>query len=253
VLAVAASLDAVCAIRALLETEKLPMTALYPLLRSAIENAALAIYLLEPESRDDRLRRSYRVAEDDAKGSSNFRDLMADDDGSERHVEPESSATNSRDITRGEILRLIESRSSLGDPDAYRSEPLRYPDVVKVADSAMGEDKALDTSGGVSLFSWWQLLSGLRHGKQRAMLPILNRSDAIVDVADKSAEVKLTSSAVVITLVFQRATETLETALRLCGCRPKDTWNLPEDASEPDPERFSPMHPNERPESSDTA
>ena len=61
----------------------------------------------------------------------------------------------------------------------------------------------------------------------------MERSEAIVDEANESAHVRQSSSAASIAIVLPLGVETLEAALRLCGCRSKSTWAQPEDASEP--------------------
>ncbi|MBC7594627.1 MAG: hypothetical protein H7288_11920 [Kineosporiaceae bacterium] len=91
----------------------------------------------------------------------------------------------------------------------------------------------------MKLIAWWQLLSGLSHGKQWAFVELMERSDAVADQANQSAHVKITSSAAGIALPLQLAVETLECALRLFGRRSKKTWNQPEDASEPETVSYS--------------
>jgi hypothetical protein len=199
----------------------LPMSAYYPVLRTAIESAALAIYLLAPASRDERLRRSYWIAAEDAK----YRDTFA------RGL-PSSQQLHLQD-TLQQLRALVQLRESLGDPQAFKFPPMKYSHLIDVADAAVRADPAVPTTSDLGLLSWWQLLSGLSHGKQWAFITALNRSDAIVDVTDESAHVRLTSPAALIALPLQRAVEVLEASLRLYGRRSKTAWNQPEDALEP--------------------
>lgn len=220
--AMATAADALKTVQAILETNSVPMTALYPLLRAAIENAALAIYLLAPADRDTRLMHSYQVADDDAK----WRSVFATEIGSQ-----DASAT--RTSASAEILRLAKSRPSLGPPDSIKLRAPSYSRMVALADAAITADPAVLGASRMSLLAWWQLMSGMSHGKQWALIMALERSEAIVDADDESAHVKMTSSTIVVALGLQRATETLETALRLYGRRSKATWAEPEDAAEP--------------------
>jgi hypothetical protein len=220
--AMATASDALRTVQSILAQDEVPMTALYPLLRAAVENASLAIYLLSPVDRDTRLLRSYQVADDDAK----WRAVFATSLGKEH-------AWVTRMRSKAKILILARSRHSLGSPRAMKLGAPKYGDMVALADAAIALDPAVPTPGGLSLLAWWQLMSGMSHGKQWALIAALERSDAIVDVNDESAQVKLTSSTLVVGIALQRAVETLETALRLYGQRSKAAWAQPEDAREP--------------------
>ena len=61
----------------------------------------------------------------------------------------------------------------------------------------------------------------------------MERSEAVVDEANEPAHVRQSSSAASIAIVLPLGVETLEAAIRLCGCRSKSTWAQWEDASEP--------------------
>jgi hypothetical protein len=223
--AMATAADALRTIRAILETNEVPMTALYPLLRAAVENSALAIYLLAPAARDIRLVRTYQVADDDAKWRCVFATTLGQED-----------AWVTRMRSKAEILNLIKSRPSLGSPKAVKLGAPKYGDVVALADEAIAADPSIPTNEGMPLLAWWQLMSGMGHGKQWSLIAALERSDAVVDFVDESAHVKMTSSTVMVALALQRSVEALETALRLYGQRSKAAWAQPEDASEPAPQ-----------------
>lgn len=218
-----AAYDSLLTIKALLQSGDLPMTALYPILRAALENASLAIYLLESKVRDERLLRSYRIADDDAK----WRCVFAAEIGNDH-------AWVSRARVRVEILKLIKLRPSLGEPRSVKLGAPKYGDMVAMAEAAVIADPAVNTEQKRSpLLAWWQLMSGISHGKAWAMIAALERSEAIVDEENETAYVKMTSSTVVIGLALMRAVEVMETALRLYGQRSKVGWEQPEDASEP--------------------
>ncbi|HEY8913506.1 hypothetical protein [Lacisediminihabitans sp.] len=75
-----AAVDALVTAQTVLEQNVLPMTAMYPIMRAAMENAALAIYLLAPSERDQRPRHTYLVADDDAQLRCTFSKPMGNID-----------------------------------------------------------------------------------------------------------------------------------------------------------------------------
>jgi hypothetical protein len=121
----------------------------------------------------------------------------------------------------------------LGDPTAFVFSTVSYSDTVQKAEVAIASDPAARTSERMALIAWWKLLSGLSHGKQWAFVEAMERSEAIVDVENQSAHIRLTSSVAAVALATQRTVEALETALNLYGRRSKVTWAEIEDASEP--------------------
>lgn len=224
--AMSASMDALRAVQTILEpvlagSGKLPMSALYPVLRAALESASLAIYLLEPASRDERLRRSYMVAVEDAKYLDTFQESLG------------NTISRAKAYAKEEIRALIATRPSLGDPTTFVFSTVSYSDTVQKAEVAITSDPAARTSDRMALIAWWKLLSGLSHGKQWAFVEAMERSEAIVDVENQSAHIRLTSSVAAVALATQRTVEALETALNLYGRRSKVTWAEIEDASEP--------------------
>jgi hypothetical protein len=233
--AMQASVDALMTVQAILEdvlsgTGSLPMSGLYPIIRTSIECAALALYLLEPNDRDERLRRSYLIAVEDAKYQDSFTLGM------------KRESTLLRRRAQAEVRELIATRLSLGDPHAFRFDTVRYSSLVSNADAAIANDPAVPTAERMPLLAWWQLLSGLSHGKQWALITALERSGAIVDEANETAHVYQTSSTAAVALALDRGIETLETALRLFGRRSKSAWSEPEDGSEPAVQTWRAMH-----------
>ncbi|HTL41781.1 MAG TPA: hypothetical protein VL294_09930 [Pseudolysinimonas sp.] len=205
-----------------IENGVMPMTALYPLLRAVLESAALAIYLLSPPSRDERLRRSYLVAADDAR----LRSVYETERGS-------TSATEKLEEVRAEIRELIGARGTPGEPPAFRFARVEYSDLVAKASAVLDADTAVRIESEMSLLALWQLLSGLSHAKQWAMIEVLERSEAVVNEADASAHVRLTTSPAVIAVFLERALQAIECALRLWGRRSHAWTAEPEDVSEP--------------------
>jgi len=230
---ISAAVDALRMVQTILEPvaegkDALPMSALYPVLRSAIESASLAIYLLAPDDRDERLRRSYLIAADDAKYKSMFASTMGT-----------ANAAEVREQIQDEIRDLIGTRPSLGDPAAFRFVGVSYGDMVEKAEQAIAVDPVIEQRQRMPLLGMWQLLSGLSHAKQWSFISSMERSEAIVDADNQTAHVKMTSSAATIAVVLERAVEALEVALRLYGRRSNDHWAQPEDSTEPVPVPYS--------------
>jgi hypothetical protein len=228
------ALDALQTVRRLLEAgsgpeteterEPIPMASIYSLLRTAIENAALAVYLLAPEDRDVRLVRSYQVADDDAR----LRCSYATEMGSQL-------APTTRARAKAYIRQAAARRPSLGDPKLLKLGKVAYSDLVDEAHRVLVADKAASNPRWEmqSLKAWWQILSGMSHGKFWAVQEMLDRNSAIPDADGQGAWVHVVASPVSLALAFERAVEVLECALRLYGRRSKAAWALPEDAAEP--------------------
>lgn len=224
--AMLASADSLRAARTILERvldrqDALPMVALFPIIRTAMECASLAVYLLGPRERDERLQRSYYVAREDA--------LRQDAFG--RALGTGSGQVAAR--VEAEIFTLIKTRPTLGDAKAFRFRAVKYSDLITGANAATANDPAATRSNAMPLLAWWQWLSGVSHGKMWAFVTGYERHDAIVDEANDSAEVLQTASLASVALSLQGAIETLELALRLYGQRSKSAWSQPEDANEP--------------------
>ena len=235
--AMSAAGDALLTIKTVLEPVlsregALPMSALYPMIRAALESASLAIYLLHPEERDERLRRSFLVAEEDAKYQGTFADSM----GSADWADIKAAA-------RAEIRALIGTRPSLGPSADFVFSGVTYTLTVELAETVIAADTVVVRSGPrIPLLAWWKLLSGLSHGKQWAFVAAMERSEAIVDIDNQSAHIRVTSSIAAVALALERAVETLEVALRLFGYRSKATYAQIEDATEPPTQSYSEMH-----------
>ena len=226
VTAISASVDALLTVQTILEPVlagqgALTMSALYPVIRAALESASLAIYLLEPASRDELLRRSYLVAAEDAKYHDTYQESLG------------NPTSHQRAVVQEEVRALIATRPSLGDPAAFQFTTVIYSDTVKKAELAITADPAVHTTARMALLAWWKLLSGLSHGKQWAFVEAMERNEAVVDVENQSAQIRMTSSVAAVALVTRRAVEALETALHLYGRRSRVTWAEIEDANEP--------------------
>ena len=225
--AMSAAVDGLLAVQSIIEgaadgRNKLPMTALYPILRSIIENASLALYLIEAEDRDERLFRSFQSMADDANRARQHR---------ESRGIAEAQAIYEREIDH--IDTLIAARPMLSASSARRLPLPKYTDLVKGADALLLADPALDRTSGFKLIAFWQLLSGLSHGRAWAMVEALERSNAVVDPATRTGTVTMTTSVAAVAAIMQRGLELVESVVRLYGRRSTADHALPADADEP--------------------
>ena len=225
-----AALDSLQTLRALvLEAKVIPMTGLYPTLRAVVENAALAVYLLAPRERDERLRRTYRVAADETRLRRVFElEIASRKVVTSERVQATKDAKEKSDRIHAELIGMVSMRPSLGDPAKFTFPRVHFSTLVSIASDVLDADPSLDEIGSeMSLLAMWQLLSGLSHGKQWAMVAVLERTRAIVNERNCSAHVRLTTSPAVIAVFLERALQTLECAYRLYGRRSKAAWAEP--------------------------
>lgn len=213
-----AALDAVRTAAMVLQTGALPMTALYPLFRSTVENSATAIWLLQPENRDERLSRAFRLIAGEWHDMANFRERFGEE-GTDRRAR-DASALSALVAARpqvGALKFIIDPRNR------------RWTSIVGEAAAA------LDTSSGRErhAVALWQVMSGIAHGRQWAMLTLLDRSEAMVNESKDSAWVRLTSSTQVVAISMNLALDMLDLSLRMYGPRARRWTNLPEDSADP--------------------
>jgi len=209
------TLDALRTIEIILGQNVLPMTSLYPLLRGVYENAATAVWIISPDSRDVRLQRSYRLINQE----------IADQQEFSRSIGVES--TERVLVQRKELDDLLAARPSVGTLREIRNAP-KATEIVTALDTVMSRT----AEGKPPLFVLWQLFSGMAHGRQWAAVTLLNRTEAIADAVSDTAWVKMESSPRMTALALIGAIESLEFALQQFGRRARGWTSVPEDALE---------------------
>lgn len=221
--AINSSFDALKTVQFLLDRNPrvLPMTGLYPLLRSAIENASLALYLLAPTERDERLRRAIREAAGEIALQRKFTAHF------DRHGAADIAAE-----WRTSLTLVLAGRQNLEiNPNKVSAEAIST--IISFADTVIRRDLPSPFSPGlVPLLALWQLLSGLSHGKQWALLTALARSNAVVEASGHVAHVRLTTKPQTVAVILHKAIETLEVSLQYYGRRARKWSNHPEDSAE---------------------
>jgi hypothetical protein len=179
--ALSLSLDALRSTRMLLTDPstgglQYPMAAHYSMLRTALESAAQAVWLIAPADADLRRRRSLicrwsEVNYDDAAAVA----ALADDpdDTTEKHRAKVKNLKRNRQEIRNRKKRLREVVTRIGFPDSLFQQP--YPGtgpLIREAAVAAGVKGSLARGT-------WQLVSGLTHpsASRSLMLSTVERID----------------------------------------------------------------------------
>ncbi len=170
--------------------------ATYTLLRSAMENAATAMWLLEPPPRPERLRRRLKLAHHEAWESSQVRKVLPTDAPVGKRS-PQERMDAVRDLARS--LHL--------DPSDV-SGRFSYESVVRSA----GEASKLGADLSALL---WRLCSGFAHGRYWASLSFLERTEIARAGESGVLDVRLSSDVDQVLTVAQAPFLFTSTALRL--------------------------------------
>lgn len=168
---IATAQDHLHALRMLIQkAESLPTFAPFTLCRAAIEGGAVAVWLLAPQSRDERIRRRLVLATQNA----------FDADGALKVMGKPSSLSK-----RLNEIRAVASKRSALEPDLIVSRPPGLGRMVSEAGDAfvLGSEAAVVS---------WKACSGLAHGRQWASVTMLDR-DEIERMANE-INVKMTAS-----------------------------------------------------------
>ena len=150
------ALDHLHALRMLVQTAKsLHTLAPFTLNRAAIECGAIAVWLLAPKSRDERIRRRLVLA------TQNARDI----DGALKVMGEASSLSDDLD----DIRRVARRRPSL-DPNGIVGSP---PGVERI----IGEAGDAFEIGSEAAVTYWKACSGITHNRLWASLNLLDMEE----------------------------------------------------------------------------
>lgn len=144
--------------------------ASYTLARAAIENAALALWLIHPPDRPERLRRAYRLALADLRDSGRAAKIHGLQ--SRPHEE--------------RVAEVTHQAQSVGLTDIDLRKHDSWTEIVAGADNALKRDKR-----DVQLM--WQICSGFTHARDWARLAVLERGEMIAH-GDDTLMVSMTVS-----------------------------------------------------------
>ena len=115
--------DHLNALRALLAGGLVPMFAPYTLIRAALENACMAVWLLDPASRAERITRRLRVAADDVRHGEDARTITGE------------TGPKTRDQRLAEV-RQIARKYGVDERNVIKRA--NYSDIVKAVSDLTG-------------------------------------------------------------------------------------------------------------------
>lgn len=170
--AIASALDHFLALDALVRTPPLPMAAPYTLMRAALENAALALWLLTPAERQERVIRCLLLQIDDAADSNAAREAAG-------IPHPKSFSERRSEIVSHAEQHGVPVERLLGKRPGWRSK------VVDVG--------AVTGLGASDLEATWRWLSGYTHGRRWAHLTFGRREEVSED-ADGNRQLRISAS-----------------------------------------------------------
>ncbi|MFI5558549.1 hypothetical protein ACIA2T_04655 [Amycolatopsis japonica] len=148
------------ALRALVEGKVMPGPACFTLMRAALENAAIAVWLLAPESRDERIFRLLRLhwadSEDELNGS---REL--------------GMVPNTLRQQRKADLRTLGHAAGLSSDqvNCLASGKVSFTSIVRTA----GDEAAIPDMSGQRAVRFWMAASGVTHARSWAAEMFLTR------------------------------------------------------------------------------
>jgi hypothetical protein len=166
--AVVHSVDHLHALRALLgQAQIINLGAPYTLVRAALENAATAVWLLEPARRPERLRRRLKLAYDDAREEGNLQGLLP------------AKALQGKRTAQERMVEIQALAVKLGLDPSDVAGRLSHEKIIRAVakttfrdDEESNEDR-LSPEDQAALV--WRLCSAFAHGKNWASFSWLEK------------------------------------------------------------------------------
>ncbi|WP_299039964.1 hypothetical protein [uncultured Pseudokineococcus sp.] len=196
-LALTLALDKLEAVRALVEdAHRTQPWAHHTLLRSALEHAATAVWLLAPASRDERIRRRLKLAGHDVYESGRAQELSG--------VSP--APPGRLPAERYEEIRELARARGFEDPDAVLG---RFSYVKVVREAATATALPADV-----LELLWMTGSGIAHGRAWATFAMLEHEDVTLDNGDVR-QISISASIEQLTMIAATVLNLVELASAL--------------------------------------
>lgn len=195
------AVDQLEGVRALIEdAERTQPWAHHTLLRSALENAATALWLLAPKDRNERVRRRLKIAGHDIHESARAQELSGLTPRPPGRLPPER---------REEIKQLATARGL--DPNDVLGR-FSYAKVIRAA--------ATETRFGPDTLELvWMTGSGIAHGRSWATFAFLEREDLTTQGSDEIRQVRISASVEQLALVAATVLVLIDKAHRLYELR----------------------------------
>jgi len=196
--ALAAALDHLHGLQVSVESSGGAILAMssFTLIRSAFESAGTGLWILQPESRDERLLRSMRLTRDNRRQLRTVMTELGKSDPRFEHVE-------------GRLQEQLKARPGISD------ESLTGVDTVTTRLASVADMFSRLVYPPLVL---WRMASGIAHANQSMMVAVLERQQ--VGPADSgSADYSVTSSYVTIAMFYDAALTMIEALLDLYDTR----------------------------------
>jgi hypothetical protein len=169
----------------------------FALVRGGLENASRAVWMLEPDDRDERILRRLRLDWDEWSELEKVRKAMG------------APPTRTSDEHFRKLTAVIQSTAF--DPGAIKSLDATYTTIVKAA------GQHLDTGSSRQLVIW-KGCSAIAHGDYRGTLAYL-AGDMLAEVSPGFGLNPVTANVPLLTAGALDAIKTVKVALRLYGKR----------------------------------
>ncbi|GAA4188859.1 hypothetical protein GCM10022288_15790 [Gryllotalpicola kribbensis] len=219
-LGIIGAIDHVRAVRMIIDTGAVPMNSLFTLLRSALETAFSAIYLLEPDARDERIRRGLR----------DLHQEMVDG----RNMRADFGALNPR---KGDERRVDALRRALaGYPAAGPWAQIKARTEGSTARGGIASKiivsrRPRQGRAEYSIRGYWRAFSGLTHGRSWAAHAVLDFEEVGYDAVTGTVTGRMTTSLRSIVGSMAVALDAIEVAVEIYGRRKAEFMRSPEDTA----------------------
>lgn len=212
-----AAIDELITIRDLVRTGVIPMMGMGPLLRAALETACIAIYLLNPEDRRNRVLRSLREEYFEIKDHES---VVAD-------LQPEATVNRS-----GKEDQLRRALAGLAEGPSWHEITHNKQTITAKITAAEPTIEQLQQRGRGehTIRGYWQVFSGLTHGRQYAAMEVLDREELAYDEETGTVTARLTFSLRALVGTLRVVLDAVDTALRLYGQLARQFTRAPADS-----------------------
>lgn len=216
-IAILTAIDELITIRDLVRAGVIPMVGMGPLLRAALETACVAIYLLNPEDRRTRVLRALREEYFEIKDHENVvGDLQPD------------GVVNRED--KEEMLRRALSGLATA-PSWHEITHNKLSITTKITTAEPTIERLQRRGRGAhAVRGYWRVFSGLTHGRQYAVMEVLDREELGYDEETGTVTARLTFSLRALVGMLRAVLDAVETALRLYGQLATQFTRKPEDS-----------------------
>ncbi|MGW9185520.1 hypothetical protein [Agromyces sp. NPDC055661] len=205
-LALGSAIDHLRTIRLVVESGAMPWVALFSMMRSALETAAITIWLLESDDRNVRLLRLMQSEWQEVGDGINM-------------VQNLGFVPNPpRAVREGHVLRAHKQRPEAGTVRDVKRK-ITITSKITAAQSVVNGMIPRDGRAPGAILGLWQGFSGLTHARGYAMQVILDREELGYDPETGVVNLHVTTGATSLVGCLRVVLDVVDTAVRLFGKR----------------------------------